>query len=95
MADQKQLQPKNNPKVFRCYQIIDSCINKGFSSSDILDLILKVLTQMENISEIQRVNLIKIIIETIMISENSPSNIHLYQLISQFCQLNEIFLSKK
>jgi replication factor C subunit 2/4 len=76
---------KNSPKAF---DILNQLITNGYNVSDILDIIIKVISYSKDINDRQRVILIEETTKIICINEISPSTTHLYKLIVQFTNKN-------
>lgn len=72
---------KNNVQAF---EVMTRLINNGYNISDILDIIIKVLSYSRNLDDRQRVTFIEETTKIICINEISPSIIHLYKLLVEF-----------
>ena len=72
---------KNSSKAF---EVMTRLINNGYNISDILDIIIKVLSYSKNLTDRQRVSFIEETTKVICINEISPSTTHLYKLLVQF-----------
>lgn len=68
----------------QAFEILNRLINNGYNVSDILDIIIKVLSYSRKITDKQRVIFINETTKIICINEGSPSTVHLYQLIVKF-----------
>lgn len=72
---------KNNTQAF---EILNRLVDNGYNVSDILDIIIKVLSHNRQITDKQRVILIEETTKIICTNEISPSVIHLYKLMVSF-----------
>ncbi len=72
---------KNSVQAF---EILNQLIQNGYNASDILDIIIKVLSYTSDLDDRQRVGLIEETVQVMCIHENCPSNTHLYRLIVRF-----------
>jgi DNA polymerase III delta prime subunit len=68
------------------FETLMNLINNGYNVSDILDVIIKVLSYSEEITDEQRVVFITETTRVFCLNEVSPSNTHLYNLVVHFIQ---------
>jgi DNA polymerase III delta prime subunit len=68
------------------FETLNQLINNGYNVSDILDIIIKVLSYSKTLTDAQRVKFIEETIKIICINEISSSTLHLYKLLVRFIQ---------
>ena len=73
-----------NRKGEKAFEILNQLINNGYNVSDILDIVIKVLSYSKDLSDANKVILIEETVKIICINEVSPSTIHLYKLLIRF-----------
>lgn len=73
-----------NKHYQQAFSLITELIDQGYNSSDILDIIIKVLCHRTDIDNKIRVLYIQETSKVICINETTPSNTHLYRLIAKF-----------
>ncbi len=69
------------------FNILGKLINNGYNISDILDIIIKVLSYDKELTDKQRIILIEETTKIICVNEISPSTIHLFKLLVTFINL--------
>lgn len=72
---------KNSTSAFN---LLSKLIHNGYNVTDILDIIIKVLSHSKQLTDKQKVNYIEETTRIICITEISPSIVHLYKLIILF-----------
>lgn len=73
-----------NKQYPQAFALISQLIDNGYNSSDILDIIIKVLCHRTDIDNKTRVSYIQETSKVICINETTPSNTHLYRLIAKY-----------
>lgn len=68
----------------KAFEIMDKLVQNGYNISDILDIIIKVLSYEHTLNDKQKIRFIEETTKIICVNEVSPSVIHLYNLIVQF-----------
>jgi len=66
--------------------IFDQLLENGYHSSDLLDILLKVLIYTPNLKSHQKVQYLQLINQCFLLNELYPSIIHFYDLIAQFSE---------
>lgn len=70
-----------NKQCSQAFNILSQLINNGYNVSDILDIIIKVISHTKKLNDHQRVTFINELTRVICINEISSSTTHLYSLI--------------
>lgn len=71
-------------KSKEAFKVLGELMTNGYNASDILDIVIKVLSYSLDVTDRQRAGLIEETIQVICINETCPSNTHLYRLIVKF-----------